>query len=97
MFQCNYSAFARRAKTELLPTFPRLEIAFYAYSPLASGFPAQRNAEELFGKDGGRFLRNGKKSFAMYQTPYGEKPKLVGSRLGGRESLMRLAVRALPS
>lgn len=77
VFQGNYSAFARRAETELLPVLRRLGIAFYAYSPLAGGFLARRTAEELFGQDGGRFAKAGPRSFAPYQGMYSEKPKLV--------------------
>jgi aflatoxin B1 aldehyde reductase len=79
VFQGNYSAFARRAETELLPTLRRLGIAFYAYSPLAGGFLARRTAEELFGEEGGRFAKSGPRSFAPYQGMYSEKPKLVGA------------------
>ncbi|KAK1765061.1 NADP-dependent oxidoreductase domain-containing protein [Phialemonium atrogriseum] len=79
VFQGNYSAFARRAEAELLPTLRRLGIALYAYSPLAGGFLARRNADELFGEAGGRFARAGGRSLPLYQGLYSEKPKLVAA------------------
>ena len=79
VFQGNYSAFARHAEAELLPTLRRLGMAFYAYSPLAGGFLARRDADSLFGESGGRFAKNGKRSFAMYQGLYSEKASLVAA------------------
>lgn len=80
VYQGNYSAIARRAEDELIPLLREKGIAFYAYSPLAGGFLAKRNKEELFGVEtGGRFAKGGKRSFAMYQELYSSKPKLVGA------------------
>lgn len=76
VFQGNYSAVARRAEDELIPLLREKGIAFYAYSPLAGGFLAKRNREELFGTGtGGRFAKVG--GFAMYQNLYSNRPKLV--------------------
>lgn len=79
VFQGNYSAFARRAETELFPTLRRLGMAIYAYSPLAGGFLARRSSEALFGSGGGRFSRNGARSLPLYQGLYSDKPKLVAA------------------
>jgi len=38
VYQGNYSAIARKFETTLFPTLRKLNIAFYAYSPLAGGF-----------------------------------------------------------
>ena len=38
MYQGNYNPVARRYDTTLIPLLRKLEIAFYAYSPLAGGF-----------------------------------------------------------
>ncbi|KAJ6515634.1 aldehyde reductase [Mycena sanguinolenta] len=62
VYQANYSAAARRAETELLPTLRKLGMAFYVYSPIAGGLllktPEQLrdgNVEGRFGKT--HFLR----------------------------------------
>ncbi|KIW88390.1 uncharacterized protein Z519_10959 [Cladophialophora bantiana CBS 173.52] len=53
VYQGNYSPVARRQETELFPTLTKLNIAFYAYSPLAGGF-LTKTAQQI--KDGaGRF------------------------------------------
>ncbi|KAH8907692.1 Aldo/keto reductase [Coniochaeta sp. PMI_546] len=78
VFQGNYSAIARLAEDELIPFLRERGIAFYAYSPLAGGFLAKRNSEELFGAEtGGRFAKAGKQSLPMYQELYSARPKLV--------------------
>lgn len=82
VFQGNYSAFARRAETELFPTLRRLGMSFYAYSPLAGGFLARRSSEDLFSSRGGRFAREGARSLPLYQGLYSNKPKLVGALEG---------------
>ncbi|OIW30768.1 Aldo/keto reductase [Coniochaeta ligniaria NRRL 30616] len=80
VFQGNYSAIARRAEEELIPLLRERKIAFYAYSPLAGGFLAKRNSDELFGAEtGGRFAKDGKNSFPFYQELYSDRPKLVGA------------------
>jgi len=80
VFQGNYSAIARRAEDELIPLLRERGIAFYSYSPLAGGFLAKRNKEELFGAEtGGRFAKGGKRSLGMYQELYSARPKLVNA------------------
>lgn len=53
MYQGNYSAVARRYETLLFPTLRKLNIAFYAYSPLAGGFLTKTRQQILDGA--GRF------------------------------------------
>ncbi|KAB5547136.1 NADP-dependent oxidoreductase domain-containing protein [Coniochaeta sp. 2T2.1] len=80
VFQGNYSAIARRAEDGLIPLLRERGIAFYSYSPLAGGFLAKRNKEELFGDEtGGRFAKAGKTSLPMYQELYSARPKLVNA------------------
>lgn len=40
VFEGSYNAFARFPEEKLLPTLRKHKIAFYAYSPIAGGFPA---------------------------------------------------------
>ncbi|ORY63308.1 NADP-dependent oxidoreductase domain-containing protein [Pseudomassariella vexata] len=84
VYQGNYSAFARRQETELLPTLRKLGISFSAYSPLAGGFLARRSADELTAPGtGGRFAIDpadpeGKKGgLGLYRQLYSSRPKLV--------------------
>jgi aflatoxin B1 aldehyde reductase len=56
VYQGNYSPVARRTETELLPTLRKLNIAFYAYSPLAGGLLTKTKEQIIEGsKDAGRF------------------------------------------
>ena len=56
VYQGNYSPVARRAETELLPTLHKLNIAFYAYSPLSGGLLTKTKEQIIEGsKDAGRF------------------------------------------
>ncbi|KAK6080960.1 aldehyde reductase [Seiridium cupressi] len=84
VYQGSYSAFSRRQETELFPTLRKLGLSFSAYSPLAGGFLARRNANELTGTDsGGRFAVDpndpeGKKGgVGLYRELYSSRPKLV--------------------
>jgi len=53
VYQGNYSPVARLQETKLFPTLRKLDIAFYAYSPLAGGF-LTKTAQQI--RDGaGRF------------------------------------------
>lgn len=86
VYQGNYSAFARRQETEMLPTLRRLAISFCAYSPLAGGFLARRGADELAGAaTGGRFAVDpedpeGKKGgLGLYRELYSSRSKLVSA------------------
>ncbi|KAJ7829181.1 aldehyde reductase [Mycena olivaceomarginata] len=51
VYQANYSAVARKAETELVPTLRKLGIAFYIYSPIAGGL-LTKTAQQL--REGGR-------------------------------------------
>lgn len=56
VYQGNYSAVARRVETELFPTLRKLNIAFYAYSPVAGGLLTKTKEQIIEGnKDAGRF------------------------------------------
>jgi aflatoxin B1 aldehyde reductase len=58
VYQGNYNPVARRAETELLPTLRKLNMAFYAYSPLAGGFLVKTKEQIIEGsKDAGRFAQ----------------------------------------
>ena len=55
-YQGNYSPVARKAETELFPTLRKLNIAFYAYSPLSGGLLTKTKEQIIEGnKDAGRF------------------------------------------
>lgn len=56
VYQGNYSPVARRQEKELFPTLRRLDIAFYAYSPIAGGLLTRTKEQIVEGsKDAGRF------------------------------------------
>ncbi|KAJ7232188.1 NADP-dependent oxidoreductase domain-containing protein [Mycena haematopus] len=57
VYQGNYSAAARRAETELLPTLRKLDIAFYAYSPIAGGLLLKTPEQLRDGNVEGRFSK----------------------------------------
>ncbi|KAJ5579620.1 uncharacterized protein N7459_005605 [Penicillium hispanicum] len=52
VYQGNYSAVARRAESEILPTLRKHGIAFYAYSPIAGGFLTKDIEQIMAGGDG---------------------------------------------
>ncbi|KAL2831489.1 NADP-dependent oxidoreductase domain-containing protein [Aspergillus cavernicola] len=52
VFQGNYSAVARRAENELLPTLRKHGIEFYAYSPIAGGFLTKEVNQLVKGLEG---------------------------------------------
>ncbi|MCJ1410223.1 hypothetical protein MMC19_004308 [Ptychographa xylographoides] len=76
VYQGNYNPVSRSIETSLFPTLRRLNIAFYAYSPLAGGFLV-RTTQELEDANQGRF---DKSSFVgqMYHDMY-NKPSLVAA------------------
>ncbi|KAJ7359785.1 aldehyde reductase [Mycena albidolilacea] len=56
VYQANYSAVARKAETELVPTLRKLGIAFYIYSPIAGGLLTKTAQQLREGSEGaGRF------------------------------------------
>ncbi|KAJ7809083.1 aldehyde reductase [Mycena olivaceomarginata] len=73
VFQANYSAVARKAETELVPTLRKLGIAFYIYSPLAGGL-LTKTAQQLRegGESAGRYA-TGHGMQALYGSMY-DKP-----------------------
>lgn len=74
VYQGIYSAFARRAETELIPVLRKYGIAFYAYSPSAGGFLAKTSEAIRNGGTGRWDSQNfqGK----MYNSMFG-KPSLL--------------------
>ncbi|KAJ7204629.1 NADP-dependent oxidoreductase domain-containing protein [Mycena haematopus] len=58
VYQANYSAVARRAETELIPTLRKLGIAFYVYSPIAGGLLTKTPQELRDGTGNGRFSKD---------------------------------------
>ncbi|RVX72174.1 hypothetical protein B0A52_04378 [Exophiala mesophila] len=71
VYQGNYNPVARRQDTELFPTLRKLNISFFAYSPLAGGF-LTKTAQQI--KDGaGRF---GDALNGLYKTLYA-KPSYI--------------------
>ena len=73
VYQGNYSAVARRTETELFPTLRKLNMAFYAYSPLAGGLLTKTKEQLIQGnKDAGRFSKDhrlGSLYGGMYNKP----------------------------
>ncbi|KAF7337476.1 Aldehyde reductase like protein [Mycena sanguinolenta] len=58
VYQGNYSAVARRAETEILPTLRKLGIAFYVYSPIAGGLLTKTSEQIRAARaDAGRFAK----------------------------------------
>lgn len=73
VYQGNYSAVARRTEEELFPTLRKLNMAFYAYSPLAGGLLTKTKEQLIQGdKDAGRFSKDHRLSSlygGMYNKP----------------------------
>lgn len=72
VYQGNYSPVARRYETLLFPTLRKLNIAFYAYSPLAGGLLTKTKQQVLDGA--GRF--NEEALGGMYRKLY-NKPTIL--------------------
>ncbi|KAJ5854280.1 hypothetical protein N7534_006823 [Penicillium rubens] len=79
VYQGNYSAVARRAETELLPTLRKHNISFNAYSPIAGGF-LTKDVEVLVSGGEGRWdpktMIGG-----IYHALYNKKNMLEGLKL----------------
>lgn len=75
VYQGNYSAVARKQEDLLFPTLRKLNIAFYAYSPMAGGFLAK--TKEEIEKGIGRFSRDNPVG-QMYQDMY-NKPAYLSA------------------
>ncbi|USW48038.1 Putative NADP-dependent oxidoreductase domain-containing protein [Septoria linicola] len=69
VYQGNFSAVARKQESLLFPTLRKLDISFYAYSPLAGGFLSKSKAQIEEGS--GRF-----NSGSMYNKLYAKEAYL---------------------
>lgn len=76
VFQGNYSPVTRRQESDLFPLLRELNIAFYAYSPLAGGFLAKTKQGLLEGVKDGRFANSDSALAKMYRDLY-VKPALL--------------------
>ncbi|SCW01921.1 LAFE_0E10198g1_1 [Lachancea fermentati] len=74
VYQGNYNAVARKIESDLFPVLRKLNIAFYAYSPIAGGFLAHTPDEITTGSKG-RFDNNSPVG-KLYQALY-NRPKLI--------------------
>lgn len=74
VYQGNYNAVARRSESELFPLLRKLNMAFYAYSPIAGGFLARST-------DG---IKNGEGRFDP-NTPVGQ----IYAKLYNRPALLK--------
>ncbi|KAL8807989.1 MAG: hypothetical protein Q9200_004454 [Gallowayella weberi] len=71
VYQGNYNAVARRNELDLIPLLRKLNMSFYAYSPIAGGFLAKDMTQIKSNLSEGRF--SGKSlSGEMYQALYGK-------------------------
>jgi aryl-alcohol dehydrogenase-like predicted oxidoreductase len=70
VFQGNYSPVTRKQETDLFPLLRELNIAFYAYSPLAGGFLAKTKQGLLDGVKEGRFATGDGALNNMYRDMY---------------------------
>ncbi|KAF7190146.1 Oxidoreductase sirO [Pseudocercospora fuligena] len=73
VYQGNYSAVARKQEQLLFPTLRKLNMSFYAYSPLAGGFLVK--SKEQIASGAGRF-NTGTALSSMYTTMYGKQSYL---------------------
>ena len=75
VFQGNYNAVSRHIEDDLFPVLRKLQISFYAYSPIAGGFLV-KTADQLRSKEvEGRFSGTGPVG-TMYNDMYGAKSLL---------------------
>lgn len=77
VYQGNYNAFARHIENDLFPVLRKLNMAFFAYSPLAGGFFAKDPEALSAGLASGRFGK-GASVGQMYNHMY-NKPSLVAA------------------
>jgi aflatoxin B1 aldehyde reductase len=70
VYQGNYSPITRKQEEELFPLLRKLNIAFYAYSPLAGGLLTKTKENLITGKDAGRFTHGGGFVTDLYRTMY---------------------------
>ncbi|RFU25402.1 hypothetical protein B7463_g10944, partial [Scytalidium lignicola] len=69
VFQGNYNAVSRHIESDLFPVLRKLNIAFYAYSPIAGGFLVKDAASLRAGQAEGRFSKDIPVG-SMYNTLY---------------------------
>jgi len=75
VFQGNYNAMSRHIEEDLFPLLRKLNINFYAYSPIAGGFLVKDSASLRAGEVEGRFT--GKSPTKnMYMSLYGKESML---------------------
>lgn len=85
VYQGNYSAVARRAETQILPTLRKYNISLYAYSPVAGGF-LTKDVETILTKSKGRWDQSTLLG-AMYHALYNKPEMLEGLKLWEKISL----------
>ncbi|CAG8888682.1 unnamed protein product [Penicillium egyptiacum] len=84
VYQGNYSAIARQAEVDLIPTLRKHNMSFYAYSPIAGGF-LTKEVEQL--QAGGHGRWDPKSLFGgLYNALYNKPAMLEGLRLWGKIS-----------
>jgi aflatoxin B1 aldehyde reductase len=66
VYQGNYSAVARAQETELLPLLRKLNMSFYAYSPIAGGF-LTKTREQI---EGGKTRFSPDQMYGLYHRMY---------------------------
>ncbi|KAL8678216.1 MAG: hypothetical protein Q9186_005399 [Xanthomendoza sp. 1 TL-2023] len=71
VYQGNYNAVARQNELDLIPLLRKLNMNFYAYSPIAGGFLAKDTTQIKSNPSEGRFSKNSR-SGEMYQALYGK-------------------------
>ncbi|KAJ5915189.1 NADP-dependent oxidoreductase domain-containing protein [Penicillium verhagenii] len=79
VYQGNYNAVSRHIETTLFPTLRNLNIAFYAYSPVAGGFLTKSAKALREGTEEGRFTSDPEKKTSLgtvYQKMY-LKPTMI--------------------
>ncbi len=72
VFQGNYNAVSRHVEADLFPLLHKLNISFYAYSPIAGGFLVKDIASLRSGQEPGRFGKNSPIG-NMYSAMYGKE------------------------
>ena len=70
VFQGNYSPVTRKQEQDLFPLLRELNMAFYAYSPMAGGFLAKTKQSLLDGVKDGRFAEPKSGLGSMYRDMY---------------------------
>lgn len=77
VYQGNYNPVARRIEADLFPLLRKLNMSFFAYSPLAGGFLTKKHEDITNGVSGGRFDKDSRIG-QMYHKLY-NKPTLLAA------------------